>query len=113
MSVRGPVSFLRFFLSRKLADISLDCFLEPRLELRSVAEREEHFQPDEKWCQEQSLHQIVQQSGSSTLKNAVADELSDPGEDVEADSPVVGRLPVGRGEVISISCSAKDQRSEK
>jgi len=82
-----------FFL--ELADVLLDSRVESSFQLRPVAEHEQNFQPDEERGEEECLDQVVEQSWGTTLEDTVADELSHPGEDVDAKGDVVGRCAVG------------------
>lgn len=62
----------------ELGNVLKHQFLDTSLQLRSIAEGEQGFQPDEQGSQEDRLEQIVQQSRRTTLKLPVANELCYP-----------------------------------
>ena len=94
-SVALLLRLLRSRLFLELADILLNSCVESSLQLRPVAEHEQDLQPHEEWSKEESLNKVVQQSWSTALEDTVADELSHPGEDVDAEGDVVGCRAVG------------------
>lgn len=81
--------------SLELRDLFGDRLVEPGLELGTVSKEEEDLKPDKERGEEQSLDEIVKQSGSTAFEDTVSNELSKPSKDVQAKSIVVGRHTVG------------------
>jgi hypothetical protein len=60
----------------KLGNVLRDGFVESGLKLWAVPEGEENLHPDKEGRKEQSLDKVIEECRSSTLEDAVADELS-------------------------------------
>lgn len=106
------VGLLASLLGPEFRKFLLDITVQPSLQLWAIAKHEEDFQPDEKWRQEDRLHEVVEQGWGSSLEDSVADELHEPGDDVHADGNVVGFHAVGRCEVVRVGSSTHEQRGE-
>lgn len=96
----------------ELLDILLNRHINPRLELRPVAEHEENLHPDEERRQKQRLHEVVEQRRRAAFEDPVADELRQPGEDVHAQRDVVGRHAVIGRQVVGVRRAADEDRGE-
>lgn len=101
------VNLLRFLLGPVLHDFPLDGLIESGFQLWSVAKGEQYFKPDEERSKKDGLDQVVEEGWRSSFEDAMADELGDPREDMDANGDVVGLHAVGRREVIRVRSRAK------
>ena len=108
--VHMPIPFIPV---PKLRDILLCKPIQPILQIASVPEHEQELQPHEQRRQENGLEQIVQQRGRAAFEDAVADELCDPGEDVDGDGVVGGSGVIVRGEVVDIGGGNEEEEGEE
>lgn len=85
-----PVRLLSSSIVPELGDVLLNSRVKSGLQLRPIAEHEEDLEPDEEGSEEEGLDHVVEEGGGTTLEDSMADELRDPGEDVDTDGDVVG-----------------------
>lgn len=97
-------------LSLKLGDFLLNALLYTSLELRAVSDLEEELEPDEHRSEEDSLNEVVKESGGALLEGAVADELGNPGDDVDAKGDLEGAGRILETRVTS-ECGASETKS--
>lgn len=89
-------------------DLLLDALVVPGLQFRAVSEEEQNLHPDKQRCEQEGLDQVVQQRGSPTLEDSVADELHQPRRDVDASKPIVHAGAVCDEEMVC-ECRASEQ----
>lgn len=90
----------------ELGNLDLDLLVDASLKLGTIAEDKENLEPDKHGSQEQGLEESVKQTGGATLKGAVADELRNPGQNVDANGDLKGLLGVLQAHVARKSRAA-------
>jgi hypothetical protein len=113
----SPLHSLRFStrlsaspLRPKLHQLSLDLLLQPALQLGPIPDRKQALEPHEHGCEQECLHQVVQQRRRPAFEFAMTDELRDPRGDVQHDGVGVHGVRGGpRRQLRAHRAAANDQ----
>ena len=96
----------------EIRDLLLDGLVDSRFQFRSVAKHEENLHPYEERSEKDSLNQVIEQSWCATLKDSMSDELRDPAEEMNSDSPVIGLRSVSRGKIVRSGSTSNKYRRQ-
>lgn len=107
-----PFSLLALlsFLRLELGNLLLHPSLHPALQLRPIPQREKILEENKERRQEERLEKVVEQGRRPALVGSVADELGDPGDDVDSERPGRSGGPVGHGQVVHVGRGTEQHR---
>jgi len=112
MTVRVTVDNLLVLRGSEIRDLLLNGLVDPRFQLRSVAEHEQDLHPHEERGEKNRLDQIVEQSRCASFEDTMSNELSKPAKDVNSNSPMIGLSTVGGREIVGGGSTTEEDRRQ-
>lgn len=95
----------------ELGNLDRHSLIHARLELRTVTQHEQEFEPDEQRGEEDGLEEVVQEGRGAAFELAVAEELRQPAHNVNDDGDLCGGHRAGDAEVVGVGTRAEaDER---
>lgn len=98
--------------SIQLGNLSANLLVHTRLKLWAVAQDKEDLEPDKHRGEEERLEESVEERRGASLKGTMANELGNPGQDVDTHSDLQGLFGVLQAHVAREGSAADAKRGK-